>query len=63
LIVWNFEKYSVATSNCSSDAEKNAAPEAWAHIAIGLMLKELGAAVGDDYRCGVIDSAYRDPEV
>jgi hypothetical protein len=45
------------------DAQENAAPEAWAHIAIGLMLKELGATVGDDYRCGIIDGAYRDPEV
>lgn len=45
------------------DAEETAAPESWVHIAIGLMLKELGATVGDDYRCGIVDGAYRDPEI
>jgi hypothetical protein len=26
------------------------------------MPKDLAAVVGDDYRCGIIDGAYRDPD-
>ncbi len=44
-------------------ATEEAAPEAWLHVAIGLMLQADGATIdGDAYRCAVADSLYRDPE-
>jgi hypothetical protein len=45
------------------EAEEVPAPEAWMHIAVGLMLQEFVANVSDSYRCGVTDGAYRDPDV
>jgi hypothetical protein len=44
-------------------AEEVPAPEAWVHVAIGVMLQEFGANVSDAFRCGVVDGAYRDPEI
>ena len=59
--------------NGSLDAEAGAfilqaveqpAPEAWLHVAIGLMMQADGMTVdGDGYRCAVADSTHRDPRV
>jgi hypothetical protein len=45
------------------EAEEISAPEGWIHVAVGLMLQEANANVSDPYRCGVVDGAYRDPNV
>jgi hypothetical protein len=47
------------------EAEQHPAPEAWLHLAIGLMLDSEPAAanLSDATRCAVADSAYRDPDV
>ncbi|HEX7882950.1 MAG TPA: hypothetical protein VF499_09445, partial [Afipia sp.] len=47
------------------DAAYEPAPEAWTHLAIGLMLQSMPAAadIHDSYRCGIVDSLYRDPVV
>jgi hypothetical protein len=45
------------------EAEEISAPEAWVHVAIGLMLQEAGASVSDAYRCAITDGAFRDPEI
>ncbi len=46
-------------------AECEAAPEAWLHAAIGLMLDSMPNAknVSPSYRYGLVDSMLRDPEV
>jgi hypothetical protein len=44
-------------------AVEQPAPEAWVHVAVGLMLQADGASVdGDAFRGAVVDSLYRDLE-
>jgi len=48
------------------EAEEIPAPEAWVHVAVGLMLQaeaNPNAIDGDAYRCAIADGAFRDPEV
>jgi hypothetical protein len=48
------------------EAEEISAPEAWVHVAVGLMLQSEAnpnAIDGDAYRCAITDGAFRDPEV
>jgi hypothetical protein len=46
-------------------AERDPAPEAWAHLAIGAMLMSYPSArdVHDAFRCAIVDGAYRDPDL
>jgi hypothetical protein len=47
-------------------AEEVSAPEAWVHLAIGMMLQSQPNPIsfdGDAYRCTVVDGLYADPEV
>lgn len=46
------------------EAVEQPAPEAWVHVAVGLMLQADRASVDSDaYRCAVVDSLYRDLEI